>query len=98
LPGVAAALRLLPLLLLNSLAAAVDYALKKCSAILRMSTPASFQVEGLKDLLEESFAVLSDSSRLMEPGQLNPLLGKLQQIRQKYSAAYYHAHQALRQR
>jgi hypothetical protein len=71
--------------------AAVDYA-EEVQRILR-EYPGIFQIEGLKGLLEESFAALSDTGRLMEPGQLNPLLGKLQQIRQKYSAAYYHAHQ-----
>lgn len=72
--------------------AAVDYA-EEVQRILR-EYPGIFQIEGLRGLLEESFATLSDTGRLMEPGQLNPLLGKLQQIRQKYSAAYYHAHQA----
>ena len=71
--------------------AAVDYALE-VQRILK-DYPGIFQVEGLRGLLEESFAALSDTGRLMEPGQLSPLLGKLQQIKQKYSAAYYHAHQ-----
>ena len=70
----------------------MDYALE-VQRILK-DYPGIFQVEGLKrGLLEESFAALSDTGRLMEPGQLSPLLGKLQQIKQKYSAAYYHAHQ-----
>lgn len=76
----------------EQIGAAVDYALE-VQRILK-EYPGIFQVEGLKDLLEESFASLSNTARLMEPGQLTPLLGKLQQIRQKFSAAYYHAHQA----
>lgn len=76
----------------KEISAAVGYALE-VKRILE-EHPGIFQVEGLKGLLEESFASLSDTGRLLEPGQLNPLLGKLQQIRQKYSAAYYHAHKA----
>jgi len=76
----------------EEISTAVDYALE-VQRILE-DYPGIFQVEGLKGLLEESFAALSDTVRLLELGHLNPLLGKLQQVRQKYSAAYYHAHRA----
>ena len=75
----------------EEIGAAVDYALEVRRTI--EEYPGIFQIEGLKGLLEESLAALADTGRLMEPGQLNPLLGKLQLVRDKYRAAYYHAHQ-----
>ena len=55
--------------------------------------PGIFQVAGVKELLEESFAALADTGKLVESGELYPLLGKLQQVKQKYVTAYYKAHQ-----
>ncbi|HPZ43579.1 MAG TPA: DUF6079 family protein [Bacillota bacterium] len=55
--------------------------------------PGLFQVEGLKEFLADSFAVLADAGRLVNRAELLPLLGKLQQVRKKYVAAYYKAHE-----
>jgi hypothetical protein len=55
--------------------------------------PSLFLVEGLKEFLTESFAVLADAGRLLDRTEQLPLLGKLQQVRKKYVAAYYAAHE-----
>ncbi|NSW83904.1 MAG: hypothetical protein HPY90_11660 [Syntrophothermus sp.] len=52
-----------------------------------------FLTNGLKEFLRESFAILADADRLLNRAELLPLLGKLQQVRQKYVAAYYTAHE-----
>ena len=43
--------------------------------------------------LNEAFAILADASRLLNIEELNPLLGKLEQAKKKYIAAYYMAHE-----
>ncbi|AKX96034.1 hypothetical protein MTHERMOG20_16810 [Moorella thermoacetica] len=55
--------------------------------------PGLFLTDGLKEFLHEAFAVLADSSRLVNRSELLSLLGKLQQARQKYVTAYYRAHE-----
>lgn len=55
--------------------------------------PGVFQIEGIKDMMDESFAVLSNAEKLMSLEELNPLIGKLQQVRKKYVAEYYKAHE-----
>ncbi|EKD55683.1 MAG: hypothetical protein ACD_59C00075G0004, partial [uncultured bacterium] len=52
-----------------------------------------FQMDGIKDMISDSFKILANADSLMDNSQLNPLLGKLQQIKKKYIAAYYHAHE-----
>ncbi|NPV81513.1 MAG: hypothetical protein HPY52_14840 [Firmicutes bacterium] len=55
--------------------------------------PGLFLADGLKEFLQESFAILADAGRLVNRAELLPLLGKLQQVRQKYLAAYFAAHE-----
>lgn len=55
--------------------------------------PNLFLAEGLKEFLQESFTILADASRLLNRAELLPLLGKLQQVRKKYVAAYFAAHE-----
>jgi len=55
--------------------------------------PGLFQISGLKDFMDDSFAILADAGRLLDPAERQPLLGKLQQVRKKYVAAYYAAHE-----
>jgi hypothetical protein len=52
-----------------------------------------FQIEGLQDLIDDSFSVLLNVNKLLSLEELNPLIGKLQQIRKKYVAEYYKAHE-----
>lgn len=55
--------------------------------------PSIFQIEGIKEMMEDSFSVLANANKLLSLEELNPLVGKLQQIRKKYIADYYKAHE-----
>lgn len=55
--------------------------------------PGIFQIEGIKEMMEDSFAVLANADKLLSLEELNPLIGKLQQIRKKYVTEYYKAHE-----
>ncbi|MFC1930694.1 DUF6079 family protein [Chloroflexota bacterium] len=55
--------------------------------------PSIFQIEGLQDMIDDSFSVLSNVNKLLSLEELNPLIGKFQQIRKKYVAEYYKAHE-----
>ncbi|MEW6622397.1 MAG: DUF6079 family protein [Bacillota bacterium] len=55
--------------------------------------PGIIDAEGIDALLFDAFAILKDAERFLEREELVPLIGKLQQIRKKYKAAYYKAHE-----
>lgn len=50
-------------------------------------------VESIRSFWQEAQAVLASADRLLDTSERQPLLGKLQQIKQKYVAAYYGAHE-----
>ncbi|NMD01397.1 MAG: hypothetical protein GYA62_16975 [Bacteroidales bacterium] len=52
-----------------------------------------FQIERIKDMITDSFKILSSADSLVDNSQLNPLFGKLQQIKKNYITAYYHSHE-----
>lgn len=70
----------------------LEYALK-IFKILQGETSYTFMVEGLKEMLTDALEILGDAKKLLDPGQRMPLLGKLQQVRKKYQAAYYKEHE-----
>ncbi|MDD2585764.1 MAG: DUF6079 family protein [Syntrophomonadaceae bacterium] len=69
----------------------LDYALKVKQVL--QDHPYVFQVNGMNEMLSDALAILADAKKLLDPGQRQPLLGKLQQVRKKYQTAYYKEHE-----
>ncbi|HHY32854.1 MAG TPA: hypothetical protein GX515_07525 [Firmicutes bacterium] len=55
--------------------------------------PSLFPADDLQEFLQGAFAILADASRLLNRSELLSLLGKLEQVRRKYVAAYFAAHE-----
>jgi len=55
--------------------------------------PAILVMEGADGMITDAFDILGDSDRLIAHEELNSLLGKLQQVRKKYTIVYYKAHE-----
>ncbi len=75
----------------NNLSKEVEYA-REVNKIIN-AYPSLFDTDDIKPYIDEAFAILKDSARLLEQEELNPLLGKLQQAHKKYTSAYYNAHE-----
>ncbi|OCZ54246.1 DUF6079 family protein [Dehalobacter sp. TeCB1] len=76
---------------INQIKPELEYALK-VKRLLKENSYA-LQVEGLEEMLSDVFMILVDAQKLLEPSQRQPLVGKLQQVRKKYQAAYYKEHE-----
>ena len=69
----------------------LEYALK-VKQVLR-EYPGFIQVDGLEEMLNDALAILANADTLLDAAGRQPLLGKLQQVRKKYQAAYYKEHE-----
>lgn len=69
----------------------LEYALKVKQAL--QDYPNVIEVNGLAEMLNDAQAILADAEILLDPAGRQPLLGKLQQVRKKYQAAYYKEHE-----
>lgn len=75
----------------NQLKAELDYALKIKQNL--QNYPHVIEVTGLEEMLNDALVILADADKLLDSAGRQPLLGKLQQIRKKYQAAYYREHE-----
>ena len=75
----------------NQLRTELEYALKVKQVL--KDNPNALQVENLEEMLGDALAILADAKKLLDSGQRQPLLGKLQQVRKKYQIAYYKEHE-----
>lgn len=75
----------------NQLRTELEYALK-VKQVLKDNLNV-FQADNLEEMLGDALAILADAKKLLDPGQRQPLLGKLQQVRKKYQIAYYKEHE-----
>lgn len=69
----------------------IEYA-REMDKILK-NYPNLFDANGIQDHIKGAFNILNDADKLLHYEELNPLLGKLQQAHNKYTSAYYHAHE-----
>ncbi len=75
----------------GQIATELDYALQV--KVTMAKYPGVLVIDDIDTWLSDALAILADANKLVKPGELNPLLGKLQQIKKKYHSAYYHLHQ-----
>ncbi|CFX06363.1 AAA+ ATPase domain [Syntrophomonas zehnderi OL-4] len=75
----------------NQIKTELEYGLKVKQVI--RDFPGFIQVDGLEEMLTDALAILADAEKLIDPAGRQPLLGKLQQVRKKYQAAYYKEHE-----
>ena len=75
----------------NQIKVELEYVLKVKQVL--QSHPYVFQMNGAVEMLADVLVILADAQKLLDPGQRQPLLGKLQQIRKKYRTAYYKEHE-----
>lgn len=69
----------------------LEYALKIRGVL--NENPDLIHVQGLKEMLADALTILASADILLDPGQRQPLLGKLQQVRKIYQTAYYKEHE-----
>jgi len=75
----------------NQIKTELEYGLKVKQVL--HDYPGFIQVDGLEEMLADALAILADAEKLLDPAGRQPLLGKLQQVRKKYQAAYYKEHE-----
>ena len=69
----------------------LEYALK-VKQVLR-EYPGFIHLYCLEEMLNDALAILANADTLLDAAGRQPLLGKLQQVRKKYQAAYYKEHE-----